>query len=251
MLDMTYISLTQRMHKVILSFFFLALSSNTFAYTSFEEELRSNCAKVKGYAASGKIFYDQKQYHKALASFKEQAAWSSFCEMNKDKSGFSFSDQMISTAFNNVGLTYAKLGQYGWARAWFSVFSEMKSSQYNLQQLPAPIKSVNLAGKYVRYAGFGQWKTITVKRTSNVYNIKFNGLYMGARGLIYGPNMGVFYTQMALKKSQAAYRVDDCKIDLKFGFNAKQGHYVQVDETNTMSCGFGHNVSADGQFTKV
>ena len=239
------------MKHIILSCAVLAFSLPVLAKSSFEDELRSNCAEVKSYAASGKKFYDQKQYQQALKPFQTQAAWSAFCEVNKDESGVSFSEHAISTAFNNVGLTYTKLGQYGWARAWFSVFSNMKSSQFNLQQLPAPTKSNTLAGTYVRHAGFGAWDTFTVTQSKNAYKIEFNGLYMGARSLIYGPNIGEFSTSMPLQKTQAVYRSDDCKIDLKFGFNTKFGQHIRVKETNNMSCGFGLNVSAKGVYLKV
>jgi tetratricopeptide (TPR) repeat protein len=225
--------------------------SSAWAENSFENELRSNCAKVKSYAISGKKLYDQKQYKKALEVFKKQAMWSSFCEMNSEESGISFSEQLISTAYNNVGLSYVKLGQFDWARAWFSVFPEMKSSQFNLQNLPAATQSSNFAGEYVKHAGFGQWKTITVKRAHSVYDIKFNGLYMGARSLIYGPNIGTFNTQMPLKKAEASFHQDQCKINLKFGFNVQFGQHIQVNETNYTSCGFGHNVSAQGIYLKV
>ncbi|NHC03085.1 hypothetical protein G9F31_04790 [Acinetobacter sp. 187] len=239
------------MNKVIFSLSLLAFSSGAFAEMSFEQELRTQCNRVKSNALLGKQLYDQKNYQKALIPFQQQAAWSSFCEINREESGVSFSEQAISTAFNNVGLTYAKLGQYGWARAWFSVFPEIKSTQFNVRQLPNPTQSASWAGTYVQHAGFGQWNTITVKRIKNAYDIEFNGLYMGTRSLIYGPNMGEFRTQMPLKNTQAAYRVEDCKVDLKFGFDAKQGSFVQVKETNIMSCGFGHNVSAQGMYLKV
>lgn len=239
------------MNKGISIIGLILFSSTALAETSFENELRLNCAKVQSYASSGKKFYDQKQYKKALEFFKKQAMWSSFCEMNTEESGFSFSEQSISTAFNNVGLSYVKLGQYGWARAWFSVYPEMKNSQFNLKKLPVETQSSNFAGEYVKHAGFGQWKTITVKRTHQVYDIKFNGLYMGARSLIYGPNIGTFNTQMPLNKINALYRLDDCKINLKFGFNSKYGEHIQVDETNNISCGFGNNVSANGIYSKV
>ena len=239
------------MNKIILSFSLLALSSTTFAEMSYEQEVLLNCSKVKNYANVGKKLYDQKQYQKALEPFKQQAKWSSFCEVNSEESGVSFSDQAISTAFNNVGLTYSKLGKYGWARAWFSAFPEMKATQFNLKQLPTPTQSTNLAGKYVQHAGFGEWNTITVKRLQNAYQIEFNGLYMGARSLINGPNSGEFSTRMPLQKNQASFREDDCKIDLKFGFNNKQGQYIQANTQNMMSCGFGMNVSAEGVYLKV
>lgn len=239
------------MYKIIFSFSLVALSSGVWADINFETELRAECAKVKNHAQSGKQFYDQRHYQKAIDSFQQQASWAAFCEFNSEESGVSFSEQAISTAFNNVGLSYAKLGQNGWARAWFSVFPEMKSSQFNLAQLPAPKKSNNLAGTYARHAGFGQWKTLTIKRNKNAYEIKFNGLYMGGRSLIYGPNIGVFYTNMPLNQSQAEYRSEDCIIRLTFGFDPQQGHYIQADENENAGCGFGHGVTADSRYMKV
>lgn len=239
------------MYKSLLSIGLLSLSMLTFADSDFEKELRSGCSKVQSYANNGKKFYDQKQYQKAIAQFEQQAAWSSFCAMNVEDGGTAFSERDITTAFNNVGLSYAKLGKPQWARAWFSVFPNTKASQFNLKQLPAPEKPKNFAGKYVRYAGFGQWNTMEVKPVSNAYQIEFNGLYMGLRSLIYGPNMGEFLTRMSLNKAQANYSVENCKIDLKFQFNAQIGQQIVVNSNNPMSCGFGHNVSADGMYLKV
>jgi hypothetical protein len=102
----------------------------------------------------------------------------------------------------------------------------------------------------VQYAGFGQWNQIEVKPLKNVYQIEFNGLYMGLRSLIYGPNIGEFETTMPLNRTQAQYQVDDCKINLKFALSQNGTHHP-CQETNNMSCGFGHNVSADGLFLKV
>ena len=239
------------MYKSLLSIGLLSLSMLTFADSYFEKELRSGCSKVQSYANNGKKFYDQKQYQKAIEQFKQQAAWSSFCAMNVEDGGTAFSERDITTAFNNVGLSYAKLGNPQWARAWFSVYPKAQSSQFNLKQLPAPEKPKNLAGKYVRYAGFGEWNTIEVKRTSNAYQIEFNGFYMGLRSLIYGPNLGGFSTRMPLNKIQTNYSVEDCKIDLKFQFSAQSGQQIVVNSSNPMSCGFGHNVSADGMYLKV
>src|SRR5690606_2233756 len=239
------------MYKSLFSIGLLILSTLTFADSEFEKELHSGCSQVQNYANNGKKFYDQKQYQKAIEQFTQQAAWSSCCAMNVEDGGTAFSERDITTAFNNVGLSYAKLGNPQWARAWFSVYPKAQSSQFNLKQLPAPEKPKNLAGKYVRYAGFGQWNTMEVKRTSNTYQIEFNGLYMGLRSLIYGPNLGEFSTSMPLNKAQANYSVEDCKIDLKFQFSARNGQQIVVNSSNPMSCGFGHNVSADGMYLKV
>lgn len=229
----------------------LMLSTFASAENSFEQELRQGCAKIKNSAHAGKKFYDQQQYQKALAQFQYQATWSSFCLMNQPESAVTLTERDIEIANNNVGLSYRKLGQPLWARAWFLLDAQSKSSQFNLKQLPPPKKLATLAGKYVQYAGFGQWNQIEVKPLNNVYHIEFNGLYMGLRSLIYGPNIGEFETTMPLNRTQAQYQVDDCKINLKFAFDPKMGHTIRVSETNNMSCGFGHNVSADGIFLKV
>lgn len=239
------------MYKLILTMGLFTLSSWSFAEMSFEQELKFNCGKVKHHAQLGKKFYDQKQYQKALEPFQQQAAWAAFCDMHYEDGGVKFSEQAISTAFNNVGLSYAKLGKIDWARAWFSIYPNAKNSQFNLQQLDLPKKSASWAGKYVQHAGFGQWSTFTVKRNQSAYQIEFNGLYMGNRSLVYGPNMGEFETHMPLKKNQVLFRLEDCQIDLKFGFNAKQGQYIQANTQNMMHCGFGHNVSVYGTFFKV
>ena len=229
----------------------LTVSTLASADDTFEQELRQGCAKVKTSANAGKKFYDQKQYQKALEQFQYQATWSSFCLMNQPESSVSLTERDVEIANNNVGLSYSKLGKPLWARAWFLRDAESKSSQFNLKQLPPPKQSATLAGKYVQYAGFGQWNQIELKPLKNVYKIEFNGLYMGLRSLIYGPNMGEFETTMPLKRTQVQYQVDDCKINLKFAFDPKMGHTIRVSETNTMSCGFGHNVSADGIFLKI
>ena len=236
---------------VIMTLSLASLSPLAFADLTFEQELRQGCAKVKTYAAQGKKFYDQKRYDQAIVQFKQQAAWSSFCRMNAKDGSTTFTESEIHTAFNNVGLSYAKVGQPQWARAWFDVYPEAKSSQFNLKQLPAPQKRSDLSGKYVRYAGFGQWQTLTVKRFTKTYQIDFNGLYMGARSLIYGPNMGIFHTTMPVNASKAQYRIRNCKIELSFKFDPASGQQIEVKETNTDDCGFGHNVSAQGIYLKV
>lgn len=219
---------------------------------SFQQELQQNCAQVKSFAATGKKLYDQKNYTKALESFKNQAAWSSFCKSNADESGVQITENEISIAHNNVGLTYAKLAKPLWARAWFQLDPKNKSSQFNLKQLPKVKKTSDFSGQYVNYAGYGAWGTITVKKQNNRYMVNFSGLYMGLRSLIYGPNMGQFSTTMPLNKLTATYKYEDCKIDLKFGFNSTQGNLVKIQQNpSDASCGFGMNVSADGTYQKV
>ena len=91
------------MNKWLIFISILPLSSFSFANSDFETELRSECAKVKSYANSGRKFYDQKQYQNALGQFQQQASWSAFCAMHSENSDVSFSENAITTAFNNVG----------------------------------------------------------------------------------------------------------------------------------------------------
>ena len=238
---------------------FLALSTSAWIFpqlsmaeSSYEQELQQGCGKLKQYARLGKQYYDQKQYTQALSQFQDQAAWSQFCQINADESGIKVTDREIEIANNNVGLTYAKLGKPLWARAWFLRNPDSKMSQFNLSQLPKLQASSALAGTYVSPNGFGQWDTITVKQLKNTYQIEFEGYYFGLRGLIYGPNLGSFDTQMPLQQKKAIYKYEDCQIQLNFATDAKQGQKIVVEEQqNTSGCGFGHNVSASGTYMKV
>ena len=104
----------------------------------------------------------------------------------------------------------------------------------------------------MRYAGFGEWNYLTVKNNKTSYQIEFDGLYMGIRSLVYGPNMGEFDITMPLSKKQAVYRYEDCKIDLNFKSDTTSGNSIKVTQSDGNSgCGFGHNVYADGVYQKV
>ncbi|ESK53810.1 hypothetical protein [Acinetobacter tjernbergiae] len=228
------------------------LSSSSFAEDSFEQELQQGCSKVKQYAQTGKKLYDQKQYAQAAKQFEDQAAWAQFCLMNADESGIQVSDREIEIANNNVGLSYAKLGKPQWARVWFLRDAESKTSQYNLKQLPKPKIAADLQGTYVRANGFGQWDYITVTKQQHQYRINFEGYYFGIRGLIYGPNLGEFDTNMPITAKQANYRYEDCQIKLQFLNDPINGQKIEVEQNNgESSCGFGHNVYAGGTFYKV
>lgn len=226
----------------------LSTMSNIHAETTFAEELREECNTIKTEARLGREAYDQKKYQKALTHFKNQARWSSFCQANEDESQIQISDREIDVAFNNVGLAYQKLGQNNWARAWFSIRPESSISQHNLKQLPALSKNSSITGKYVQYAGFGEWNTVEVKANTSHYDIAFSGLYMGLRSLIYGPNMGEFDTTMAKNRTQAHYQYEQC--DLNLNFSTPQRLKI-TQKGESYDCGFGHNVSAEGDYLKI
>lgn len=241
------------MNKIVLaSALYLALVTATHAEISFAQELQQGCAKVKTYANQGKKFYDQKQYTKAIEQFKQQASWRGFCLLNEDESGVQMKQRDVELAFNNVGLSYAKLGKAQWARAWYLAYPESSMSQFNLKQLPTPQNTKQMTGKYIQHAGFGEWNTLTLQQNKNNYTIQYEGLYMGARSLIYGPNIGTFETTMPLSQTRKIYRVNDCNIDISFDFDAKLGRRALLKQSGDISgCGFGHNVSAEGIYLKV
>ncbi len=218
---------------------------------NFEQELQQGCAKIASSAQMGKKYYDQKQYAKAIEQFEYQAAWTQFCQLNAEDHKTTLTDRDVDVANNNVGLSYAKLDKPLWARAWFLRTPDSKISQYNLKQLKLPKIANQPTGMYVKSAGFGQWSTMTVSKTAKTYQIAFDGYYFGLGGLIYGPNMGSFETNMPLSANQAHFRYEDCKIDLKFGQD-QYGRKIEVQQNDPASnCGFGHNVYADGTYYQV
>ena len=219
---------------------------------NFEQELQQGCQAVASTVASGKKLYDQKQYQKALRHFKDQAAWTAFCVANADETTVKFSENNIITAQNNVALTYAKLGQPMWARAWLMINKDNKINQFNLKNLPKAKISTDLSGEYVNYSGLGEWDHITVHKQKDLYLISYSGVYMGLRSLIYGPNMGEFDTTMPLHKKQAIFKEEQCVIQLDFKSNQSLGNYIDVQQNDGNSwCGFGHNVYAGGIYYKV
>lgn len=244
------------MGKSTLATFFLALfiSPLSHAQDSVEKEIAQACQKTPQYGKMGRDYYDKKHYSKALEQFEYQAAWLPFCAYNQEQDTTRITDNDIAISQNNVGLTHAKLNHPLWARAWFKLSPESKTSQFNLSQLPTPTITKDLSGDYVDYSGFGQWNYITVDKNKKTkqYDVSFSGVYMGLRSLIYGPNMGQFDINMPLNKTQAHYQYEQCRINLAFEADPKQGQFVKVtQEGEGYNCGFGHNVNAVGTYYKV
>ena len=222
--------------------------SQLHAENDFATALAEGCQHIKREAHLGKQAYDQQKYQTALTHFEYQARWSSFCQVNAEESPIQISNRDIEVAYNNVGLAHQKLGQNHWARAWFSIRPDSKLSQHNLKQLPALSKNNLIAGKYVQYAGYGEWNIVEVEAHKNEYKISFSGLYMGLRSLIYGPNIGEFDTNMAKNQQQASYQYEQCDLNLNFA----TAQHVQITQQGASEyCGFGYNVSATGDYLKV
>ena len=242
----------KNLSRLSLTLLALMWFTSSHAELSFEQQLQQGCVKIKSYAVTGQKLYQQQQYKKALEQFNHQAAWTEFCASNANVSGVRIVAKDFEIAQNNVGLSYAKLGQPLWAKVWFQLDPASKISQFNLKQLVLPRISSDLSGQYVNYAGYGAWNSITVRKKNQQYQMQYDGLYMGIRSLIYGPNTGEFKLSMPSNKLQASYIYEDCRIDLKFKSNSKDGQFIEVKQNSRDSfCGFGHNVNAAGIYQKV
>lgn len=220
-------------------------SSIAFAETEIDQ-IRSECKKLTHLASLGQAAYQQKNYLQALDYFQDQAAWTDFCSLHEDSTGKIISDSQRATAYNNVGLTHAQLNQPRWAKAWYAILAQDAKSQYNRNKLKPVQSSTVKTGTYVKYIGQGAWDTIEVRTEKNQYHIDYAGLRMGINGMIYGPNMGEFSTQMAKNADKAQYRYESCVINLKF----HQGESIQVQQSQA-DCGFGMGVYAEGNYVKV
>ena len=242
----------KNLSRLSLTLLALMWFTSSHAELSFEQQLQQGCVKIKSYAVTGQKLYQQQQYKKALEQFNHQAAWTEFCASNANVSGVRIVAKDFEIAQNNVGLSYAKLGQPLWAKVWFQLDPASKISQFNLKQLALPHISSDLSGQYVNYAGYGAWNSITVRKKNQQYQMQYDGLYMGIRSLIYGPNTGEFSLSIPTNKLQATYKYEDCHIDLKFKSNAQYGQFIEVKQNSRDSfCGFGHNVNAAGIYQKV
>lgn len=229
----------------------LLMSLSPFAYAERDALIIDSCKQLNTYASSGAKTYQKKNYQTALKSFKQQAAWTHFCALNEDVTAKPISREQLATAYNNVGLTYAKLNQPKWARAWYQIIADSPKSQFNLKQLPNTTTSSNKKGIYVRYAGQGAWNTVEVFDQNDHYQIGFAGLRMGIYAMIYGPNMGDFTIKMPKDAHQVEYHYENCIINLSFKKNQTQ-EYIDITQNQAdAECGFGFGVYADGQYTKV
>lgn len=221
------------------------------AYSNEEDIVRS-CKQVTHLATLGQKAYQDKKFSQALEYFQDQVSWSEFCSMHEELTGQLFSREQIFTAYNNAGITHAKLGQPRWARAWYSLAAKDSKSIFNLKALPPITPSRDKAGTYVQYAGQGQWNSIVVKAQGTSYSIDVYALWMGINAMFGGIHIGEFSTTMAKNAAQTNYHYENCVINLDFNQNAIQGEEIIVKQNGESSdCGFGMNVSTEGTYVKV
>lgn len=226
----------------------LAIQHNSYAQSDLESEIIQNCKKTPQIMQQANTAYQNKKYASALNHFQQQAAWLDFCSIHEDITGKVISQSQLTTAYNNVGISHQKLGQSRWARAWYAIEKNDPKSQFNLKNLPQLHPVQSKAGIYAKYIGQGVWDILEVTAKGQFFNIDYQGYRMGANGMIYGPNIGEFSTQMAKTAYQARYQYDDeCMIQLNFARNLES---IDVTQNQT-DCGFGMGVYAEGHYSRV
>lgn len=219
---------------------------------NFEDDIITSCKQVPNFARLGQQAYQNKNFSQALEYFQDQVAWSEFCSMHEEVTGQVLTKEQIFTAYNNAGITHAKLGQPRWARAWYTLAPKDSKSIFNLKALPPIATSRDKAGTYVQYAGQGQWNSIVVKPQANTYSIDVYALWMGINAMFGGIHIGEFSTTMPKNATQTNYHYEKCVINLDFNHKGMQGEEVTITQNGESSdCGFGMNVSTEGTYIKV
>ncbi|WP_448091928.1 tetratricopeptide repeat protein [Pseudomonas lini] len=213
-----------------------------------EEQATANCLKVSEYSAEGGKYYKLKQYAKAREQYERQAGWSESCQLDEAK---------IALAYNNVALTYIHEGNYLKARAWLGILPDDKKSIFNLGKIGGEIESSleklsnQPEGQYWQYAGAALWNTMTIKPQGQQYKVDFQGYYAGLMAMHYGPNTGEFSTVLVVDNGKAHYAMsEEDNGDCAYDFDIKKGLF-RVTRTAGESCGFGHNVGAEGVYQRV
>lgn len=220
-----------------------------------EAQIAADCAKISDYAKKGEQLYQAKHYPKAREAFEEQVAWLEQCEGLKDKPN----EALIATAYNNVALTWIRQGQYRKAEAWLQIMPEDKKSIYNLSRiqdrLQALPKPTSATGEYWQYAGRGNWEVLQLKpdAQAGTYLADWVGYYFGLMSQYYGPNLGEFSEKVAINagKGTILLREDGlyaCRIALTLTPDQQR---LTLNTDDPSNCGFGHNVSADGEYRRV
>ncbi|MBB1582464.1 tetratricopeptide repeat protein [Serratia sp. OS31] len=222
-----------------------ALASDRAMAQIDEPDIDADCHKVASYAELGKNAYQRGDYLRAADIFRDQAAWSEFCGLDR---------QATATAYNNVALALMHAGELLKARAYLALAPQDSKSQHNLKLLQERLaKRAPLTGPggvYWQYAGRGVWNEVEVKPQDERWLISYSGYYMPQMGLYYGPNMGEFAQTLPIEQGKAVYRQREpedamaCDVAMQFTRDGLDMH-TQGD------CGFGFNVRAEGHFVRV
>jgi hypothetical protein len=216
---------------------------------SIEQET-ADCLRVKSLSVTGSNYYKLKEYSKAREQYEQQAAWSETCQL---------SEQEIATAYNNVALTYIHEREYLNAKAWLDIQPKDKKSIFNYNKVKTQIEtsiknhSNTPEGRYWLYAGKSLWNEFKVTKSNETYEFNFEGYYAGLMAIYYGPNIGSFSALLNINNSEAHLDMaeeKDAGSDCAYKFTFTETK-LTVERVSGTSCGFGHNVSAEGIYQKV
>lgn len=250
----------------------LCLAINSTAHADWSENETQQlkfCTTLATINSQAEQHYKKAQYLQARKIWTEQVGYMESCLRLKEdpsdlakqiftaKNSAYLSQNSLDTLYNSIALTYIKTHDYGKAKAWLSLAPKSAKTAFNLKLIPQHLTNNSVAGEYWMYAGLGTWQTYTVKaQTNQQYYIHFEGLYFGLNGLLYGPNLGEYDYQTKIQQQQSIWTYPDhlehefCRIQLKF-----QGDRLRATTSTNgspdSSCGFGHNVTADGEYIKV
>lgn len=217
-----------------------------------EAQIEADCAKISRYAKQGEAFYKAKNYPKAREAFEQQAAWQEQCDVGDQ--------DRLATAYNNVALTWIRQGEYRKAQAWLAIMPDDKKSKYNLSliqvKLDALPKPSSLTGEYWRYARLSTFQILKLKLLKDdAYQADWEGVYFGLMGLYYGPNLGDFSEVVTLKNGEGDIVLsesDDAEPCILSLTQSSDGNGLTIKQSSdSRHCGFGHNVSADGEYLRV
>lgn len=217
------------------------------------ENISQECRSIPQLNEKGRILFKKKQFTEARMQYETAISYLEMCQnaiqLPKDP-------HALAIGYNNTALTYIKQKQYGKANAWLSLAPDAPQTRTNLRLIPKNKFKNQFEGKYWHYAGQSFWSSYTVKKLKNKqYQINFDGTYTPAFGAIWGPNIGIYQYTTVIKNHTTTWTNpentgnDVCQIQLKFSSNTLTAK-TQANDLDS-SCGFGHNVSADGTYQRV
>ncbi|WP_206542514.1 hypothetical protein [Pseudomonas sp. TTU2014-080ASC] len=135
-----------------------------------------------------------------------------------------------------------------------------KKSKYNLSliqdKLDALPKPTSPVGEYWLYSGRSTFQTLKLKALGNdTYQADWDGVYFGFMGFYSGPNMGDFSEVVTLKNGVGDIllkEVDDTEPCILSLTQSSDGKGLTIKRSSdSRHCGFGHNVSAGGDYLRV
>lgn len=226
----------------------LVLHSAAAQAAASDEQIAADCGKLNDFARSGEAAFSQGDLHQAVEHYTAQAAWGEFCHIPP---------AALADAYHHIALALMEEGEPLKARAWLQRMPDgderrqaLLAIQPVLNQLQ-PALAASPMGRYWRYAGKGVWSTLMVMPEAGRWRIRFSGYYMPLMGLYYGPNMGQFSTLTDIEQQHAIWQSPPdgndpgCRVTMTFHPDSADLATVAGD------CGFGMNVRASGNFTRV